>query len=46
MDEIKQMVEEYVERYSKTRGISREEAFDHLIVKYYAAYCAEENKCK
>ena len=46
MDEIAKMVEEYVERYSRTRHISKEEAFDHLLVRYYAAYCAEEGTCK
>lgn len=42
MDEIKKLVEEYVERYSRCRGITKEEALDHLLVKYVAEYYAEE----
>ena len=46
MDVVKQLVEEYVERYSKTRGISKEEAYAHLLVKQVEEYYREVNNCK
>ena len=42
MDEIKELVKEYVERYARCRGITKEEALDHVLVKYVAEYYAEE----
>ena len=46
MDEVTQLVEEYVEKYSRDHKITREEALEHLLVKYVAEYYKEEHKVK
>ena len=42
MDEVKQLIEEYIERYCKTYKVSREEAVEHVMVKLVAKYYSEE----
>lgn len=38
------MIEQYIERYAKSRGISKEEAVTHEIVKEAAKYYRERGK--
>lgn len=40
--EIDAMVESYVSRYAKSRGISIEEARTHKLVSEYRSYCEQE----
>ena len=42
MDKVKEMVEEYIERYCRTYNVTREEAIDHMMVKLAAEYYSEE----
>lgn len=36
---------DYVDKYCRTYGISKEEALSHELVRLYGEYCEEKIKC-
>ena len=44
MKEKKSDYEEYIDRYCRTRKISRAEAEQHYLVREYKKYCEEREK--
>lgn len=42
MEQVKEMLDQYIEKYCRTYHVTREEAIDHLMVKLVAEYYSEE----